>query len=588
MRTLLVSALLAGPALAQIPAGYYDSVDTSHAATLRSTLHEVIDDHTRFPYTSGDTDTWDILELADENPANPGQIVDLYRNASYAKQGGGNSFYNREHTWPNSYGFPDDSGSNSAYTDCHQLFLCDDSYNGLRGSKPFDTCSGGCSEAATSGGGSGTYPGQSNWYAGAGASGAWETWSGRRGDVARALLYLDVRYEGGVHGVTAAAEPDLILTNDRGLIAGSQTGSNESVAYMGLLSTLLAWHAEDPVDAREIARNDVVHGFQGNRNPFIDHPEWVECLFGGACAPGNFSGDVASIDLVAGGTQLWSLDAGASFGGDFYLVLGSFSGTSPGFPIGGFVLPLNPDAYFLLSLTNANALPFIESFGVLDAQGQADAAFLLPPGMDPTLAGITLHHAYGVLAPGTFALQFVSDPVPVDLVVADTSGLVINEIDYDQPGTDMDEFIELYNAGASTIPLAGLTLELWNGATSSLYDTIDLSVAGANLAPGQFLVIGSSPVTSGLPGGVLSITFGAASNNIQNGGPDGLLLLDGATVLDGVSYEGGMAGIGEGSSGAGTDNGTESLARIPDGADTQDNGDDFVVTPTPTPGSANL
>ena len=103
-----------------IPAGYYDSVDTSNPTVFRATLHAVIDDHLRYPYTSSSTDTWDILEMASEDPSNTNNILDVYKNASYAKQGGGNTFYNREHTWPKSYGFPDDGSSNYPYTDCHQ------------------------------------------------------------------------------------------------------------------------------------------------------------------------------------------------------------------------------------------------------------------------------------------------------------------------------------------------------------------------------------------------------------------------------------------------------------------------------------
>src|SRR6185436_17865085 len=88
-RTVLVAAPLAlafaAAASAQAPPGYYASVDTSTSATLRATLHAVIDDHTRFPYTASGTDTWVILEQADEDPANAAAIVDVYRNASYAK-----------------------------------------------------------------------------------------------------------------------------------------------------------------------------------------------------------------------------------------------------------------------------------------------------------------------------------------------------------------------------------------------------------------------------------------------------------------------------------------------------------------------
>ena len=259
------------------PPGYYDPVDTTNAATLRATLHDLIDDHTRFPYTSTATDTWDILELADQDPNNPANILDVYKNASYLKHGAGNDFYQREHTWPSSYGFPDDNSQNYPYTDCHHLFLCYGSYNASRSNKPYRYCDTACTEKPTDinngqGGGSGTYPGNSNWTSGLNTAGTWETWKGRRGDVARALFYMDVRYEGGTHGVTGAIEPDLILTDDEAAI---QTGST----YMGMLSVLLQWHLEDPVDALEQARNDVIYGRQENRNPFIDHPEWVELVF---------------------------------------------------------------------------------------------------------------------------------------------------------------------------------------------------------------------------------------------------------------------------------------------------------------------
>ena len=283
----LLLAVLAPAGWSQVPSGYYDSVDTSDPAALRATLHQVIDDHLRYPYTSSSTDTWDILEQAQTNPADSGEILDVYKNEEYTKVGGGNSDYNREHPWPSSYGFPNSNSDNYPYSDCHVLFLCNSSYNSSRSNKPYDTCAGGCDEKTTAfndgqGGGSGSYVGNSNWTDGGGA-GRWETWIGRRGDVARALLYMDVRYEGGTHGNTGSSEPNLILTDNLSLITASNTGSNESVAYMGMLSVLLQWHAEDPVDDFERAGHEVVYGYQGNRNPFIDHPEWADCLYNGSC-----------------------------------------------------------------------------------------------------------------------------------------------------------------------------------------------------------------------------------------------------------------------------------------------------------------
>ncbi len=320
---------LAAPLIAQgPPGGYYDPVDDSNPAALRQTLHAVIDDHQRFPYTSGSTDTWDILELAMEDPSDSTRIVELYKNASLAKQGGGNSFYNREHTWPNSYGFPDNGSGNYPYTDCHLLFLCDIGYNSNRGNKPFRTCNAGCSERPTISGGSGTYPGNSNWMSGSAVQGTWETWMGRRGDVARGLLYADVRYEGGTHGVTGFSEPDLVLTDVEALIASTQTGNNESLAYMGMLAVLLTWHVEDPVDARERAKNDVVFAFQGNRNPFVDHPEWVACLFesdcgvgapycfGTACPCGNGDAGAGCANSTGSGALLAAQSGSLSFSHD--------------------------------------------------------------------------------------------------------------------------------------------------------------------------------------------------------------------------------------------------------------------------------
>lgn len=271
---------------------YYGRVNTSSPGQLRCTLHDTIRDHTSYPYSGSGTSTWTILEIADEDPNDSGRILDAYRNRSYAKgqdrAGTGSGItYNREHTWPNSLGFPSNTGDmglpNAPYTDAHMLYLSDTDYNSNRGNMPYADCaSGSCAERPTEfndgrGGGSGTYPGNSNWFQGPnGNQGSFEVWNARKGDMARAVLYMAIRYEGGEHSTTQQSEPDLELTDDRSQIVGTSS----SPAYMGLLSTLLAWHQADPPDAAELVRNEVVFSFQGNRNPFIDHPEWAsDALF---------------------------------------------------------------------------------------------------------------------------------------------------------------------------------------------------------------------------------------------------------------------------------------------------------------------
>lgn len=263
---------------------YYARVNTSSPSQLRCSLHATIEGHTVYPYSAAGTDTWDILEIADEDPNDPDRILDVYRNRSYAKGGdragtGSGLTYNREHTWPNSLGFGSATGDRglpyAPYTDTHMLYLSDAAYNADRGNKRYAACTSGCGARATEangGYGGGSARGDQNWVRSPdGNTGSFEVWDHRKGDLARAVLYMAIRYEGGTDPNTGQSEPDLELTDDRSRIVKTSA----SPAYMGLLATLLAWHQADPPDAGERARHEVIYSFQGNRNPFIDHPEWA-------------------------------------------------------------------------------------------------------------------------------------------------------------------------------------------------------------------------------------------------------------------------------------------------------------------------
>jgi len=252
------------------PPGYYDLAQGKTGQDLRQALNDIIDNHTRRTYDQ----VWAILAEADADPANPNHVLTFYKNSSVPASDHG--LWNREHTWPTSYGFPDDTRCNYPYTDAHHLHAEDGGYNSSRGNKPFDWCLRDCAEKSVY-----KVPGAANRTKGAGATGTWEVWSGRRGDVARALFYMDVRYEGGTHQ-DGCAEPDLMLTDDRSLMV--TVGENVTgTAHMGILTTLLAWDREDGAGSRAKQRNEVVFAAQGNRNPFIDHPEWA-CSVRGVCA----------------------------------------------------------------------------------------------------------------------------------------------------------------------------------------------------------------------------------------------------------------------------------------------------------------
>ncbi|MFO0554141.1 MAG: lamin tail domain-containing protein [Polyangiaceae bacterium] len=182
--------------------------------------------------------------------------------------------------------------------------------------------------------------------------------------------------------------------------------------------------------------------------------------------------------------------------------------------------------------------------------------------------------------------------------------LVINEVDYDQVAGDNNEFVEIFNRGASDVDLTGVQLLLANGAANppAVYRTVDLT---GTLPSGSYAVVASSTVVPAP--NTLVFTFPAASNNIQNGttpnGPpgDAVALFDTttSTMLDRFSYEGGVLGVTvsgtaydfiEGNLVAGGDSDTlpGSFSRVPNGADTDDNATDWLFVSAPTPGGPNM
>jgi hypothetical protein len=168
--------------------------------------------------------------------------------------------------------------------------------------------------------------------------------------------------------------------------------------------------------------------------------------------------------------------------------------------------------------------------------------------------------------------------------------IVINEVDYAQYGGDTAEFIEIFNSGGVPVSLEGIRLELWNGATESIYATYNLDLAGSELLAGGYLVIGSPIILAQLDSSVLTIPLSPSINGIRDGAPaDGMRLvyfID--TVLDGLAYGGSMPGIGEGNYFYSLDSeqAAASVGRLPDGADTNDNLADFALC-QPSAGYAN-
>ena len=122
------------------------------------------------------------------------------------------------------------------------------------------------------------------------------------------------------------------------------------------------------------------------------------------------------LSAAAGGVVGFDLVAGTGHAGDLYLLLGSTSGTGPGFPIDGQLLPLVVgDAYFLASLNQANSGPFVQTFGVLDGLGKAGASLTVPLGAAAPAVGLTAHHAFVALDPVTLEVTLASNALPLTI-----------------------------------------------------------------------------------------------------------------------------------------------------------------------------
>lgn len=241
-------------AYCQIPTGYYSTAENKSDQSLRSALHNIIDDHTTYSYTSSSTDTWDILKVSDADPNNANNVLLIYTRESVNgdQEYSGGAGWNREHVWSKSRG--DFGTATGTGTDVHNLRASNIGVNSTRSNYNFDDCTSSSCENTFG-----------NYYSS--SSLIFEPRDKDKGDVARIIFYMDVRYEGD------NGELDLEITE-------SLLSTSSKIPRHGVRSTLLEWHAQDPIDDFERNRNNVIYDYQGNRNPFIDHPELVEYLWG--------------------------------------------------------------------------------------------------------------------------------------------------------------------------------------------------------------------------------------------------------------------------------------------------------------------
>lgn len=221
-------------------------------SSLKEVLHDYVDDHIVIPYYSAAA----ALRVLDAYEDGVRGIYSLEKKTVYPTE------WNKEHLWPRSIGLGNEGAD---YSDLHNLRPCDATLNSNRQNKFFDECVVGVGDCTSPAG---------SWsqQAAQGSSESRLNWApppSVRGDIARSVFYMAVRYDGSDNFTTALD------------IADCGTSTTCSLDTFGRLSTLLRWHLEDPVSTEEEIRNELVcTDYQGNRNPFVDFPELVERIFG--------------------------------------------------------------------------------------------------------------------------------------------------------------------------------------------------------------------------------------------------------------------------------------------------------------------
>ncbi|WP_374440225.1 endonuclease [Epilithonimonas sp.] len=249
---------------AQIPTGYYDGTTGLTGAALKTKLSQIV--------TSGHQDrgyNWTVFSSADRDKyyENDNSVLDVYSEnptgadpykftmvtnqcGSYSGEG---SCYNREHSIPKST-FND---ATPMHNDYHHLLPTDGYVNGRRSNWPYGEVG---TASWTSKNGSKLGTSKLNGYSGT----VFEPINEFKGDIARIYLYFATRYQSQI----------TTFTYDM------YDGSTFKVFAEPFMSMLLRWHQQDPVSQKEIDRNNAVYNYQGNRNPYVDHPEYVAQIWG--------------------------------------------------------------------------------------------------------------------------------------------------------------------------------------------------------------------------------------------------------------------------------------------------------------------
>lgn len=264
--TLLLGLAISSLAFSQPPATYYDGTTGLTGFTLKTKLSQIVTSghqdkgYNWTVFSSADRDKYyendnSVLDIYSENPTGPDPYNFSMGTNQCGNYNGEGVCYNREHTIPKST-FDD---ARPMHNDYNHLLPTDGYVNGRRGNWPYGEVG---TATWTSKNGSKLGPSKLNGYNGT----VFEPINEFKGDIARIYFYFATRYESLIQGFNY----------------DMYDGSKTKVFAEPFLAMLLKWNQQDPVSQKEIDRNNAVFSYQGNRNPYIDHPEWITEIWGTA------------------------------------------------------------------------------------------------------------------------------------------------------------------------------------------------------------------------------------------------------------------------------------------------------------------
>ena len=270
-------------ATASIPTGYYNTA-TGTGLTLKTQLKTIITNghvdqgygslwnffsNTAFRDTYYENDN-SLIDIYSENPSGP----DPYNFTSNAQQCGTYSIegdcYNREHLIPQAYF--ENVAVNPMKNDPFHVAPADGKVNGLRDNYPFGRVN---VASTTTANGSKLGSNLNSGYSAGYSATVFEPVNEFKGDIARSFLYFATRYEDQMVSFYNVA-----TVVSKNMFDGTANNAFSST----FLNILLTWHQQDPVSPKEIEKNNAIYIYQGNRNPYIDHPEYACQIWGNACA----------------------------------------------------------------------------------------------------------------------------------------------------------------------------------------------------------------------------------------------------------------------------------------------------------------